>query len=121
HGGHHTACRSRAYRRYAMAAITRPAVHGHTGDMPWRPSHGLPFTGIPAVVVVRGAGTLGRHHARPDRVLGRARGTEHLALPWLDHALEHLSALAGFGICNAHARNLEAVLGVELPVGVRQT
>ena len=70
------------------------------------------------VVVVRRARPLGRDHARPDRVLGRAGGAEHLAFPGLDHALQHLAALARLRIGDPHARHLEAHLGVEVAVGL---
>ena len=69
------------------------------------------------VVVVGGAGALGRHHQRADRRLRRARRAEHLALPRLEHALEHLAALAGLGVGHPHARHREPPLGV--PSGVR--
>ena len=46
-------------------------------------------------LVVGGAGALGRHHQRAERRLRRAGGAEHLALPRLQHALQHLAALAG--------------------------
>ena len=49
---------------------------------------------------------------------GRARGAEHLALPRLDHALEHLAALARLRVGHAHAGHAEAHLGVEVGVGV---
>src|SRR5207237_9569060 len=77
-----------------------------------------PVTGQPAVVVVRGAGALGRDHAGADGGLRRARGAEHLALPGLEHALEHLAALACLGVGDADARHLEQQLGVERGVPV---
>ena len=72
-----------------------------------------PGPGQPAVVVVRGAGALGRHHAGADRRLRRAGGAEHLALPRLEHALEHLAALAGLRVGDPDARHREQPLGVE--------
>src|SRR5450755_3384432 len=83
-------------------------------------SYRLALPGIPAEVVVRRARALGRHHAGADRVLGRAGRSEHLALPRLDHPLEHLAALAGLGIGDPHVGGREALLGVELRVGVGQ-
>ena len=56
----------------------------------------------------------------PIGVLGRAGGAEHLALPRLDHALEHLAALARLRVGDAHAGHAEAQLGVEVGVGVGQ-
>ena len=50
----------------------------------------------------------------PIGALGRAGGAEDLALPRLDDALEHLAALAGLGIGDAHAGDLVAQLGVEV-------
>ena len=50
----------------------------------------------------------------PIGALRRARGAEDLALPRLDHALQHLAALAGLGIGDAHAGHREAQLGVEV-------
>src|SRR6266496_6782587 len=72
----------------------------------------------PAVVVISGARALRGHHARADRRLRRARGSEHLALPWLEHALEYLAALARLGVGDAHAWHVEEPLGVERRVGV---
>src|SRR5262245_66101518 len=45
-------------------------------------------------------------------MVGRAGGAEHLALPGLDHALQHLTALTGLGVGHADAWNLVADLGV---------
>ena len=56
----------------------------------------------------------------PIGALGRARGAEHLALPRLDDALEHLAALARLRVGDAHAGHAEAPLGVEVGVGVGQ-
>ena len=50
----------------------------------------------------------------PIGCLRRAGGAEHLALPRLDHALEHLAALAGLRVGDPHAGHLEADLGVEV-------
>jgi hypothetical protein len=73
-----------------------------------------PAPGEASEVVVGGAGALARDHARPDRPLRRARGAEDLALPRLDHALEHLAALARLRVGDADARHAEAQLGVEV-------
>src|SRR5215213_4503813 len=70
------------------------------------------------VVVIGGAGALRGDHARPDRVLGSARGAEHLALPWLDDALEDLAALACLRVRDAHSGDREAALRVEVRVGL---
>src|SRR3954463_10880664 len=66
-----------------------------------------PLAGEPAEVVVRRAGALGGDHAGADRRLGGARGAEHLALPGLQDALEHLAALAGLRVGDPAARDLE--------------
>ena len=63
-----------------------------------------PAPGEPAEVVVGGAGALGRDHAGADRRLRRAGGAEHLALPRLEHALEHLAALAGLRVGDPDTR-----------------
>ena len=84
------------------------------------PSHDLPLAREAAEVVVGGAGALGGDHAGADRPLGRAGGAEHLALPRLDHALEHLAALARLRVGDAHAGHAEAQLRVELGVRLRQ-
>ena len=73
---------------------------------------GDPVAVHPAEVVVGGAGALGGHHAGPDRGLRRARGAEHLALPRLEHALEHLAALAGLRVGDPHPGHLEQPLRV---------
>src|SRR5919204_4096211 len=72
----------------------------------------------PPIVVVSRAGAFGGDHARADRPLGRARRSEHLALPRLDHALQHLAALARLGIGYADARDVEPKFRV--PVGERR-
>ena len=61
----------------------------------------------PAEVVVRRARPLGGHHACADRRLRCARGAEHLALPRLDDALEHLAALARLRVGDPHAGHRE--------------
>ena len=78
---------------------TRPEVMiGRLGD---------PVAVHPAEVVVGGAGALRGHHAGPDRGLRGARGAEHLAFPRLEHALEHLTALAGLRVGHPHPGHLE--------------
>ena len=74
------------------------------------------FAVQPAEVVVRRAGAFGGDHARPDGRLRCAGSAEHLALPWLDDALEHLAALACLRIRHPHAGHVELVLRVELGV-----
>ena len=69
---------------------------------------------VPAEVVVGGARPLRRDHARADRRLRRAGGAEHLALPGLEHSLQHLAALARLGIRDANPGHGEHLLGVEL-------
>src|SRR5215203_36963 len=51
------------------------------------------------------------------RSTGRA---EDLALPGLEDAFEDLAALAGLRVCDAHAWDGVAELGVEVRVGVRE-
>src|SRR4051794_7771597 len=97
--------------RFARAVSMIPRI---------RSSRDGALTREPSVVVIRGARPLRRDHAGTDRVLGRARGAEDLALPRLDDALEDLAALARLGVGHAHARDREAALGVEFGVGVRQ-
>src|SRR5579884_2360728 len=46
-------------------------------------------------------------------MLRRAGGAEHLALPWLDDALQHLAALAGFRVGDPGVRHRELPLRVE--------
>src|SRR2546430_11126746 len=75
-----------------------------------------PLTREPAEVVVGRAGPLRRHHAGADRGLRRAGGAEDLALPGLDDALQDLAALAGLGVGDTDAGDLEDLLGVELRV-----
>jgi len=75
-----------------------------------------PPTGVAPVVVVGRARTLARDHARPDRVIGRAGGAEHLALPRLDDSLQDLAALAGLGVGDPHTGDQELPLGVEARV-----
>src|SRR5579875_1647781 len=58
-----------------------------------------------AIVEVRGACPFWGNHAGTDGRLRRAGGSENLALPWLDHSLEYLAALAGFGVGHAQARH----------------
>src|SRR5215217_74704 len=94
--------------RFARAVSMIPRIRSSREDT---------LTREPPVVVVRSTGALRRHHARPDRMLGRAGGPEHLALPRLDDALEHLAALTRLGVGHAHARDAEALLGVEVGVG----
>src|SRR3954447_13786480 len=53
-------------------------------------------------------------------MLGRARRAEDLALPRLDDALEDLAALARLRVGDAHARDREAPLGVEVGVGLAE-
>ena len=53
-------------------------------------------------------------------MLGRARGAKHLALPRLDHALEHLTALTRLRVGDADVGRLKTSFGVELGVGIRQ-
>src|ERR1700712_2744255 len=72
----------------------------------------------PAEVVVRRAGAFWGDHARPDRRLRRTRRAEHLALPRLNHTLEHLSALACLRIGDADTRHIEPELRVEFGVVV---
>src|SRR3954453_14246091 len=81
-------------------------------------SHHLPLAREPAEVVVGRARALAGDHARPDRPLRRAGRAEPLALPRLDDALEHLTALAGLRIGDADAGDLVAQLGVEVRVRV---
>src|SRR3954452_25046589 len=95
-------------RRFAARCPGRR--HGAASDA--RRSYDLAFAREAAGVVVRRAGTLRPDHARADRVLGGVGRPEHLALPRLDDALEHLAALAGLGVRDAHARRGEAALGV---------
>src|SRR5215207_474833 len=57
----------------------------------------------------------GRRRPQPVRRPPCAGGAEHLALPGLDHALEHLAALAGLRVGDPHTGDLVADLGV--PVG----
>src|SRR4051794_18744313 len=97
--------------RFARAVSMIPRI---------RSSRDGALTREPSVVVVGGARPLGGDHARPDRVLGGARGAEDLALPRLDDALEHLAALACLRVGDPHARDAEALLGVEGRVGVRE-
>ena len=75
---------------------------------------------VPAEVVVRGARALRRHHAGADRRLRRACRAEHLALPRLEDALEHLAALACLGVRHANAGHGEHLLRVEVGVLVLQ-
>src|SRR5690606_35714005 len=65
-------------------------------------------------VIVRRAGALRGHHAGADRRLRGTRGAEHLALPRLEHTLEHLTALAGLRVGDPHPGDREALFGVEL-------
>src|SRR5919198_3546248 len=97
--------------RFARAVSMIPRIRSSREDTLTRES---------PIVVIGGARPLGRHHARPDRVLGRAGGAEDLALPRLDHTFQDLAALARLRVGPAHARHAEAPLGVELRVGVRQ-
>src|SRR5215213_6196174 len=101
-----------------MRRFAHPSSQARTSGR--RYSHDLPLAREPAEVVVGGTGALARYHAGPDRPLRRARGAEHLALERLDHALEHLAALARLRIGHAHARHGVAELRVEVRVGVRQ-
>src|SRR5215216_6317589 len=89
--------------RFARAVSMIPRIRSSRDDT---------LTSEPPVVVVRGASALRRHHAGADRVLGRAGGAEHLALPRLNDALEHLPALARLRVGDPHAGHREAALGV---------
>src|SRR5256885_1274221 len=80
------------------------------------PSHNLPLARKAAEVVVRGACSLGGDHAGTDRSLRSTRGAEHLALPRLDHTLEHLAALARLGVCDPDPGHAEPVLGIEVSI-----
>ena len=95
-----TSCSALGCRGVTLAAIAVVAAPGRR-----RPRES-------AVVVVRRAGALARDHAGADRAVGRAGRAEHLALPRLDHALEHLAALARLRVGDPDARHLEAQLGV---------
>src|SRR5579884_117729 len=66
-----------------------------------------------AVLVICRAGAFRRHHQCANRMLRRAGGAEHLALPWLDDALQHLAALAGFRVGDPGVRHRELPLRVE--------
>src|SRR5918992_3511564 len=74
----------------------------------------------PSKVVVRGASSLGRDHACPDRCLRRAGGAEDLALPRLDYSLEHLATLARLGIGDADARDVVAQFCIPVRIGARK-
>src|SRR5688572_1249529 len=97
--------------RFARAVSMIPRIRSSREDT---------LTSEPPVVVIGGARALRRDHARPDRVLRRARGAEDLALPRLDHALEDLAALARLGIGHPHAGHAEPPLGVQLFIRRRQ-
>src|SRR6185369_13294408 len=74
----------------------------------------------PAEVVVRRAGSLGRDHAGSDRCLRCAGGAEYLALPWFQHPLKYLTALARLRVGDAYSRNCEEALGVVLRIRVAE-
>src|SRR5579859_2491732 len=112
--------RKRSGLARTVSMISRTRCSRSVGAAWWANSDDLTLAGEAPVVVVGGAGPLGRDHARPDRVLGRARAPEHLALPGLDHALQDLAALAGLRVGDADAGHLVANLGVEAAVGLGQ-
>ena len=74
----------------------------------------------PPVEVVRGAGALAGHHGGAERVARRALLAERRALVRLDQPLQHLAAAAHARFLGVDAGHLEAVLGVELAVLLRQ-
>src|SRR5262249_24518385 len=77
------------------------------------PDARFPTKRVPAVVVVRRARTLRRHHARPDRHLRRTRRPEHSALPRLDDSFQNLAALTRLRVSHSNTRHREAELCVE--------
>src|SRR3954453_7460394 len=83
-------------------------------------SHHLPLAREPPEVVVGGARALAGDHAGPDRALRRAGRAEHLALPWLDDALEHLAALARLRIGDPYAGDRVAAPGARGGEHLRQ-
>ena len=113
-------CSSRNFARLPRAVSMIPRIFCSRSETTAGvgASHDLPLAREATEVVVGGARALRRDHARADRPLGRAGRAEHLALPRLDHALQHLAALAGLGVGDAHAGHAEAPLGVEVGVGV---
>ena len=95
------------HRRHMHSAARALAMNGTTFmPRPPRPAIG-PAAFHAAILIIGGAGAFRRHHQRAKRRLRRARRAEHLALPRLDHALEHLAALAGFRIGDLHVRHCE--------------
>src|SRR5205814_1576259 len=67
-----------------------------------------------AIVEVGCASPLWRNHTGTNRCFRGAGSAEDLAFPGLDHAFEHLSALASFGVRNAQSWHLVAQLGIPL-------
>jgi len=53
-------------------------------------------------------------------MLRRALTAEELALMWLEHAFQNFTALGCPGIGDANSRHIEALLGVELGIGIAQ-
>ena len=88
---------SRNFGRFARAVSMMPRMRSSRPVAAPVSSHDLALPSKAPEVVVGGAGSLRRDHAGPDRALRRAGGPEDLALPGLDHALQHLAALAGLG------------------------
>src|SRR6202050_5148557 len=112
-----------------MVENRRPEPHPRYGscDVPvgreWRAwsclQHNLASDGNSRVavhaseVVVSGARSFGRDHARPNGRLRRAGGTEDLALPGFDDPLQDLTALPGLRIGHSNAGNPVEHLGIE--------
>src|SRR5512135_3374176 len=74
----------------------------------------------PAVPVVRGAGTLRRHHRRAERTLGRAAATEGGTFVRLLQALEDEAADALAGLFLGDRGHVEAGLRVKARVALLQ-
>ena len=62
---------------------------------------------------MRGAGALGRHHARADRILGRTYGAEQLAVLRPLDAAQDRAALAGLVVGDRPVAQRKTPLGVE--------
>src|ERR1700734_455836 len=78
---------------------------------------GNSLAGKAAIVVVSRTRPLRRYHAGANRRFGRARGAEYLALPRLQHALEHLTALACLRGGDPHSGQRKDLLRVIHGVG----
>src|SRR5512134_1281923 len=66
--------------------------------------------------IVRRACSLGRDHARADRVVGRASGREDAAVRRLLQPAQDRGALAGLAVTLGYFREREAPLGIEVGV-----